>query len=216
VFTVVFALISTTCLVRLVIARRNSDRPPGTPGRHEDVGHLVMGISMIAMVLSWTALLPTLVWIVLFGGQAAVFGVLLCRGHGHHAAHRASPSGQENWDHTHHVMASLAMVYMVVAMRDTTAVVGVAGMPGMGAGPSTTGWVPLADAFGVYFLICAVWAALRAVRLAPSPSPVPATAGPGTAEVWSSGGLPALLGRALLVDGCQALMGGAMAYLLLV
>lgn len=198
VFTVLFALISATCLLRLIGSGRDHDRPPGTPKRHEDIGHIVMGVSMIAMVLSWTSLLPTVVWIALFGAQGVVFCAMLLRRHGSHAA----LSGQENWDHTHHIMASLAMVYMVIAMRGPAPL----GMSGM-AGRSMVFMSPLAEAFGVYFLICAVWAALRAVRIAPSL----ATAGPQP----SGSGLPTLLGKPLLVDGCRALMGGGMAYLLL-
>lgn len=198
VFTVLFALISATCLLRLIGSGRDRNRPPGTPTRHEDVGHIVMGVSMIAMVLSWTSLLPTVVWIGLFGAQGIAFCAMLLRRRGSHAA----LSGQENWDHTHHVMASLAMVYMVVAMRGSAAT----GMSGM-AGRSMVVLSPLAEAFGVYFLICAVWAALRAVRIAPSL----ATAGPRPA----GSGLPTILGKPLLVDGCRALMGGGMAYLLL-
>jgi Domain of unknown function (DUF5134) len=227
-FTVLFALISATCLVRLLRGGRDGDRPPGTPRRHDDIGHIVMGISMIAMILSWTALLPTVVWIALFGGQAVVFCVILLRRRGSHAA----LSGQENWDHTHHVMSSLAMVYMVVAMRGSAG----AGMSSVGmsnTGVSAVGMSsvampsiamsPLAEAFGVYFLICAVWAALRALQLTPSLSP--ALAGPPAADggrtvvdaraVVGAARMPAILRRPLLVDGCRALMGGGMAYLLL-
>lgn len=181
VITVVFAAVMLTSLLRLVSLGRGT-RPDSVPHRHEDMGHVVMAVSMIAMVLSWTQLLPTFLWVVLFAGQAVFFGALLLRG---------TTSPQHNWDETHHMMASVGMVYMVMAMRDGA-------MPGMTS--------PLAGAFGVYFLIYAVWSGLRAVRL------MPAAAGVVPAG-WT--GLPLALSRPLTVHGCRALMGGAMAYLLL-
>lgn len=189
VITAVFVAVTVTCLLRLASTARRADRPAGLPRRHEDFGHMVMSLSMIAMVLSWTRLLPTPVWVVLFGGQAVFFGAVLLR-----RSTAGGWSGQDNWDHTHHMMASIGMVYMVLAIGGT----GMAGMAGMGTSP-------LAGAFGMYFLIYAVWSGLRATQLAP--------AGVGVSAGWS--GLPLVLSRPLAVHGCRALMGGGMAYLLL-
>jgi hypothetical protein len=185
VITVVFAAVMLTSLLRLVSLGR-STRPDSVPHRHEDFGHVVMAVSMIAMVLSWTRLLPTSLWVLLFAGQAVFFGALLLSG---------TTSPQHNWDETHHMVASVGMVYMVMAMGESGT-----GMPGM------LGTSPLAGAFGVYFLIYAVWSALRAVRLMPAAVGV-------TPAGWS--GLPLVLSRPLTVHGCRALMGGGMAYLLL-
>jgi hypothetical protein len=195
VITAVFLCVTVTCLLRLAATARRADKPAGLPRRHEDLGHIVMAIGMIAMVLSWTRLLPTPVWVVLFGGQAVFFAVVLLR-------RPAGWSDQDNWDHTQHMMASIGMVYMVVTLSSTAlgGTAGVAGMSGMAMGGS-----PLAGAFGVYFLIYAVWSGLRATRLAP--------AGVGVSAGWS--GLPRVLSRPLAVHGCRALMGGGMAYLLL-
>jgi hypothetical protein len=184
VLTAVLAGITVTCLLRLVTSRGR--RPAGAPRLHEDVGQVVMGVSMIAMVLSWTDVLPRPLWILLFGSQAVGFGALLLRG-------RAA-AGHENWDYTNHVMASAAMVYMVVGMTGTGAMAAMPGMP----------MAPLAGAFGFYFLGYAAWSAVRATRVAGV-----ATAGAGAA------GLPAVLQRPVLVDGCRALMAGGMAFLLL-
>lgn len=182
VITVVFAAVMLTSLLRLV-SLGGSTRPDSLPHRHEDLGHVVMAVSMIAMVLSWTRLLPTFVWVLLFLAQAVFFGALLLRG---------STSPQHGWDETHHMVASAGMVYMVTAMGGTA-------MTGM------VGTSPLAGAFGMYFLIYAVWSVLRAVR------PMPAAV--GTPAGWS--GLPLVLSRPPVVHGCRALMGGGMAYLLL-
>ncbi len=177
VLTAILAGITVTCLLRLASTGR--ERPAGTPRRHEDVGQVIMGVSMITMVLSWTDVLPKPLWVLVFAVQAIGFGSLLLRGH--------AGSGNENWDYTNHVMASVAMVYMVVAMTGPA-------MPGMATSP-------LAGAFGCYFLIYAGWSALRATR--------------GVTVVAGGSGLPAVLRQPVLVEGCRALMGGGMAFLLL-
>jgi Domain of unknown function (DUF5134) len=171
---VVFAGITLICLARLLGAARGGRRAHGV---HDDVGHAVMGVGMVAMVLSWTDVLPTVVWVALFGGQAAFFAMTLVR-----------PGGgvsEQNWDHTHHLMGSLGMLYMVVGM----------------GGMTMAGVSPLAFSFGIYFLVFGVWSGLRAVRVVPTLQP--------------AGASVAVLRRPLLVHGCRALMGGGMAYLLL-
>jgi hypothetical protein len=176
-FTALFAGISLTYVVRLLTNRRNAATPP----RHDDVWHAVMGIAMIAMMLSWLSLLPTTLWVVLFGGQAVFFAAILLRN-----GSEKERTETRNWDHTHHFVGSMGMLYMVVAMTGPKS-----GMPGMS---------PLAVSFGVYFLAYALWSGLRAVQ----PAPVAVT-----------GGSSQVLSTPLLVHGCRALMGGGMAYLLL-
>jgi hypothetical protein len=180
VFTVLFAGVTLTCVVRLLSTRA------GLPARHDDVSHAIMAAGMIVMVLSWTSLLPTSVWVLLFGGQAAFFAaVLLRRRAGESVRNGTTPNGTtpngttQNWEHTHHFVGSLGMLYMVVALGD-------AAMVSMS---------PLAVSFGLYFLVYGVWSGVRALQ------PVPVANG--------------VLGRPLLVHGCRALMGGGMAYLLL-
>lgn len=181
VLTATLAGVTVTCLLRLISS--HGRRPAGVPGRHEDVGQVVMGVSMIAMVLSWTDVLPTPLWVLLFGAQAIGFGALLLRG-------SPAAAGHENWNYTHHVMASAAMVYMVVAMT----------------GPTMTGMAtaPLAAAFGMYFLIHAGWSLIRAARVVG-----------GVTVVAGEARLPAVLRQPMLIEGCRALMGGGMAFLLL-
>lgn len=191
VIAVLSAAVTLTCLLRLASTTRRAGRGEGLPCRHEDVAHIVKSVSMIAMVLSWARLLPTVVWATVFGGQAVFFGVLLLRGR---------RVAQDGWDRTYHVMASIGMVYMVVAMGGSTGSTGMAGMAGM----SGMAWSPLAGAFGVYFLAYAVWSLLRGTWLAPAAAGVPG---------WS--GLPSVLTRPLAVHGCRAVLGAGMAFLLL-
>lgn len=185
--TAMFAAVTVTCLLRLASTAGRADRPAGFPRRHEDLGHIVMAVSMIAMVLSWTRVLPTVVWVLLFSGQAVFFAAVLLR-----RKPAAEPSRQDNWDHAHHMVAGVGMVYMVVALS---------GPMGAMTGVPTVTTSPLAGAFGVYLLGYAVWSGLRATRLGVAPAG------------WS--GLPSVLARPLLVNGCRAVMGAGMAYLLL-
>lgn len=172
VFAAALAVITLPCLVRLFVRQR----PPGMPDRHEDLGQALMGIVMIAMFLSLLRLLPTVVWVVLFLGQAVAFGVPLFR---------ASDRDRDTWQYVHHVMASLAMAYVVLAV-----------------GPRMFAVEPLAAAFGMYFLGYAVVSALRTVtvvRLAPA----------------GCAGVPALLATPKLVEACRTVMGVSMSYMLL-
>jgi uncharacterized protein DUF5134 len=184
VMTAMFAAVTVTCLLRLATTAGRADRPAGFPRRHEDLGHILMAVSMIAMVLSWTWVLPTVVWVGLFGGQAVFFAAVLLR-----RGPAGGPTPQDNWDHAHHMVAGVGMVYMILALT---------GPMGAMTGMTTS---PLAGAFGVYLLGYAVWSGLRATRLGVAPAG------------WS--GLPSVLARPLLVNGCRAVMGAGMAYLLL-
>jgi uncharacterized protein DUF5134 len=156
VFTVLFAGITLTCVARLLGGSH------GYPARHDDVGHAVMSVGMIAMVLSWTDLLPTPVWVLLFGGQAAYFAVVLTRDQ--------PADSRRNWEHIHHMVGSLGMLYMVITID---------GMAAMS---------PLAVSFGIYFLAYAGWSGLRALQ------PVPVTASGVLARPLLVHGCRALMG----------------------
>ena len=170
VLTVVFAAITLTCVARLLTRPR-----AGLPARHDDLAHIVKGVGMIAMLLSWTRLVPMPLWVLVFAGLAVFFAALLLR---------SSPGG-DNWDHVDHVVGSIGMIYMLVAMGGATE--RMAGMPAS----------PLAMSFGLYFVAFGLWSGVRALR------PVAAQ---GTSLV---------LGRPMLVHGCRALAAGGMACLLL-
>jgi hypothetical protein len=142
VFTVLFAGVTLTCVVRLLSTRA------GLPARHDDVSHAIMAAGMIVMVLSWTSLLPTSVWVLLFGGQAVYFAAILLR---QQARERAQNETTQNWEHTHHFVGSLGMLYMVVAL----------------GGAAMVSMSPLAVSFGLYFLVYGVWSGVRALQPVP-------------------------------------------------
>lgn len=151
VFTVLFAGITLTCVARLLTRPR-----AGLPARHDDLAHIVKGVGMIAMLLSWTRLVPTQFWVLAFAGVTVFFGALLLR----------SAGGAENWDHVEHVVGGVGMIYMLVAMGGATD-----GMAGM-AGASVS---PLAMSFGLCFVAFALWSGVRALR--------PVGAGPSVGSV---------------------------------
>jgi len=134
------AAVSACCLLRLLTGRRST----GAPARHEDIGQVVMGIAMIAMLLSWVNLIPRAVWVFGFAVQATVFGWLLLRGRQpkHAPAHDA-------WQNVHHLVASLAMVYLMVALAGTVSVRHPMALPA------------LAGSFATYFVVYSGWSVLR-------------------------------------------------------
>jgi len=131
VFTVLFAGVTLTCVVRLLSARAGLPAPATTMSATRS-----WPPAMIVMVLSWTSLLPTSVWVLLFGGQAAYFAAILL------LAARPGNAARTG-KHTHHFVGSLGMLYMVVVLGD-------AAMVSMS---------PLAVSFGLYFLVYGVWSA---------------------------------------------------------
>lgn len=186
--TALFAGIGGVCALRLVTSARSAgprcadraDAAGRPPAPHEDVAQVVMGLGMIAMVLSWVRLLPDPVWLAVFGVQAAAFATLLLR--------TPPAPDRDSWQCVHHLVASVAMGYMVV------------GMTHRAAGGQPHAMAPLAGSFGMYFLGYAAWSAARAVRAA--------------ARGGAARSRPVLL-RPRLVEGGRALMGGGMAYVLL-
>jgi hypothetical protein len=130
-FAALLAVICVSCVVRLTAARAHRPSPAS-----DDLGQALMGLGMIAMFASVSGALPKTVLVVVFGASAAGFAGLLARG---------VPCGErETWECVHHVVASVAMVYMALAATGPRMAV-----------PS------LAGAFGVYFLAYAGWAGLR-------------------------------------------------------
>jgi hypothetical protein len=148
VFTALFAGITLTCVARL-LSGSHGYQGDGLPARHDDVGHAVMSVGMIAMVLSWTDVLPTPFWILLFGGQAAFFTVILLRD-------QPAADSYRNWEHTHHMVGSIGMLYMVITIRSMTEMAGMSSVS------------PLAVSFGVYFLAYAAWSGRRALKSTPN------------------------------------------------
>lgn len=172
-------VICVSCLARLATARHH---PTVAPRPHEDLAQVLMGVGMIAMLVSWLGTGPRAALLLVFAVTAAGFTGLLVRGR----PGDTGTAGRDTWESVHHLVASLAMVYMAVAM------------PGRaGDLPAVR---PLAAAFGMYFLLYAGWAGLRMVA---------------ASTVSMGGGVGALLRRPRIVDGCRAAMGLGMAYALL-
>ena len=176
-------LVCVSCLARLAIYRGTRTRPAGTPHWHEDVSQIVMGVGMIAMLLAWLGVVPKAVWLLVFLGEAAIFAVLLLR-----PQPGAPLAATDSWQYVHHLMAGLAMAYVVLA---TTTLAG-SGHPMLL--PS------LACSFAMYFIGYTIWSLVRVKR--------------GTLAV-AGGGVSTVLGKPRVVEGCRVVMGAGMVYMFL-
>lgn len=176
-------LVCVSCLARLAIYRVARTRPQGTPHWHEDVGQLLMGVGMMAMLLAFLGILPKPVWVLVFLGEAAVFAVMLFR------PQRGAPlASADSWQYVHHLMAGLAMAYVVLATTGTVV---------NAAHPM---WLPsLAASFAMYFIAYTAWSLVRVRR--------------GAVVVAGAGGAGAILGTPRVVEGCRVVMGVGMVYM---
>ena len=188
VLSSLLALVCLSCLARLAIYRGAGSRPTGMPHWHEDVSQLLMGIGMIAMLLALLGLVPKIVWLIAFLGEAAVFAVLLLR------PQRNVPLGPTaSWQYVHHLMAGLAMAYVVLVTSDTT----------IGLGHAIGGARPmplpsLASSFAMYFIGYTAWSLVRVKR--------------STLAVAGGGG-STILNKPRVVEGCRVVMGAGMVYM---
>ncbi|AGJ53349.1 DUF5134 domain-containing protein [Streptomyces sp. NPDC053741] len=152
----------------------------------------LMGFGMAAMAVPAALFtLPEWTWV----AYAVVFGAAAL-----HAVVRARRGGR----HLHHVVGSLAMVYMAVAMAPGAAHASGGGHLGHGAQPA--GGVPALT--GVLLVYYALYVLSSAGRLVPTPSPVGVPTAGGTAgPVWDA--------RPELTLACRLTMGIAMFAMLL-
>lgn len=173
------------CLLR---ARRSSGEERRAAG-----GEAVMGFGMAAMALPATVAAPpewVLVLYVGVFGLAAVGGLLgAVRGGGHHL---------------HHLVGSLAMVYMAAAMMAAPGAAGTGAHAGHG-GAGTAGIPVLTGALLVYFGVYVLRSGTRLV-------PVAVPAG-GAGEARATGG--GLVARSELTLVCRLSMALAMLAMLL-
>ncbi|MGW0788032.1 DUF5134 domain-containing protein [Streptomyces sp. NPDC002911] len=178
------------CLLR---ARNGAERERGS-ARAE----ALMGFGMAAMAAPAALLaLPEWMWVVyaVVFGAASLHAVVYARRGGHHL---------------HHLVGSLAMVYMAVTMAPGAAHGTGGGQPGHGAGAA--GGIPvLTGALLVYY---ALYVLSSAGRLIPAPSSAGAPAG---VPAGGGGGMtvPAWGGRPELALACRLTMGIAMFAMLL-
>ena len=220
VFVAVFVGVAVLCVARL-LARRGDDSGSGCgTDRIADASHGVMSLGMAAMFLPWGNPVPALYWELVFGVIAGYFAVRMARRRMRPAAAR------EPGTDLHHVVGSLAMVYMLAAlpaghtmtdhtMTDHTmtgySMTGMSmtgmDMTGMSSAVSGIALPGLAWVLVVYFLVFAVRLGARLIDPVRTPAPACAGAGParGPREVVSS---PHLLGS------CLIFMGIGMSYML--
>ncbi|MFF8289287.1 DUF5134 domain-containing protein [Streptomyces sp. NPDC016309] len=165
-------------------------------GRRAAVDEAVMGVGMAAMAVPASAAGPPQ-WV--WTGYAVVFGAAALRalwsvrgGAGHHL---------------HHLVGSLAMVYMALAM--TGGGTGPHTAHGGAAGAGAGGGVPLVT--GALLVYYAVYVLRSGLRLVPAPAGTTGTAGTGTAGTGTAGTVPG--GRwsgPETAPACRVAMGLAM------
>ncbi len=200
VFVAVFVAVALLCVVRLLAHRRDAARSGCGTDRISDASHGVMGLGMAAMFSPWGAPVPALYWQVLFGALAGVFAVRMIRRGTRPAAIR-----QPGTD-LHHVIGSLAMVYMLGAIPAGHSMAADMSMPGMastGIALPVLAWVLVA-----YFLVYAVRLGARLVEPA---SPVAATS---AGAVAVGGGPRGVVTSPHLLGSCLIFMGIGMSYML--
>lgn len=173
------------CVSRIVAARRWR-----RPTEYDVDGvHVLMGVAMAGMLVPRLSLAGGSGWAVVFGGAAAWFGWRTIRGY---------RRGQRSAHHLPHLLASAAMLYMVLVLP--AAAVAGPGMP-MGAGP---GFPALALVLALGLIGYVMWTTDRVTSLAP----VTATG----AQVRTVAGPPM---SQRLAACCDIVMGLTMGYLLI-
>lgn len=173
------------CLLRM--------RSPVIEQRSAAGGEALMGFGMAVMAIPAAVFgPPRWAWL----GFGLVFGA---------AAVRALWAARTDAHHLHHLVGSLAMVYMAVAMAAAPS-----GGPGHAAHTGPSG-VPLIS--GVLLLYFAGYVLRAGIRLVPVPLPAPASAGVGGA--YRAGGAVSWGDRVELALACRLSMGLAMFAMLL-
>ncbi|NMI01200.1 DUF5134 domain-containing protein [Pseudonocardia acidicola] len=165
-FVLAFMLIAVHCAARLVIRRQVAGSDEQGTGA-TDLTHLLLALGMAAMFLPVGDPIP-LPW------GAALFGVVALYWLVAEPRHRAGAAGggiTVRGPGLHHVVESLAMVYMFLAgsggAMATDSGTDMPGMAGMSRGPVD---VPaLTWVFAFYFLAHLVWSGIRAIEPATAP-----------------------------------------------
>jgi uncharacterized protein DUF5134 len=214
-FAAVMLLIAVYCAARLAVAgawRRESELDA-------DGVHLLMGVAMAGTLVPALSFAPSGAWVAVFAAAAAWFAWQAAR------AWRGPGTGRWRCPYpVPHLAESLAMVYMLAAVR-TSASGGTGTMPGMPAmgGPAGMARVPeLAVIFTLFMVGYVAWLGDRltlAAPAAPAAPPgaagrLPVSAAPRGAARQAGGCWPMLAPRAAV---CYKIaMGITMGYMLVI
>jgi hypothetical protein len=193
-FAAIMIATAAYCVSRLVASWRLR-RPTE---RDVDAVHVVMGAAMAGMLVPQLDLVPRTAWVAVFGLSAVWFGGQILRSY-----LGADPRDQGPRHHAPHLLASAAMLYMLLAVA---AARGGSGRPAAGAASGATHYRTLAllfalALFGYVILTTDKLPALRpavAGQRAPA-TPAPAAsapAGPGIGLAASGGSSAAPAGTA--------------------
>jgi hypothetical protein len=184
------------CVSRIVAARRWH-----RPTEYDVDGvHVVMGVAMAGMLVPRLSLVGGHGWAVVFGGAAIWFGGQAIRGH------RRGGQGQRSAHYLPHLLASGAMLFMVLARPVAGALVARSGMPA-GAGPGTG--VP---ALALVLALGLIGGVIRTTDRLTSLAPV-AAAGTRVGTETGPHTLPPMSQR--LAACCDIVMGLTMGYMLI-
>jgi hypothetical protein len=138
-----------------------------------DALHAVMGTAMAGMLVPRLSVLPSSVWVVIFGIAAAWFGWRAVRTRGFATAFPVP-----------HLIESAAMLYMLLPVQGPLPTHGRAGMAAAGMGPSTgpAGSFPaVAVVLAMFMLGYIVWTTDRLASLARARTATEGPAGTGAA-----------------------------------
>ncbi len=195
-FAAVFAGVALFFAARLFASRSDASahhmKSSGcSTDRGADMSHGVMSLAMATMFWPWGNPLPALYWQLLFSIVAAWFAVRLLR------------QGPRSAD-LHHVLGSLAMVYMLAAFPAGHHMSHGMDLPGLGIALPALAW-----AFVAYFLVFVVWLGARLVQPASTRSTTSAGA------VLLGDGLRGVITSSHLLGSCRIFMGIGMSCMLM-
>ncbi len=196
-----FAGLALLFVVRLLVFRRDSSGGGCSTDRGADVSHGVMSLGMTAMFWPWGNPVPALYWQVLFSIIAAWFVVRLLR----RAARpvTVAQAGPDRVADLHHVLGSLAMIYMLAGVPAGHHMTHGMEMIGPGIALPLLAWT-----FVAYFLVFAVWLGARLVM------PVSTAAATAAGAALLDDGPRGVAASPHLLGSSRIVMGIGMSYML--
>ncbi|MDQ4092650.1 MAG: DUF5134 domain-containing protein [Actinomycetota bacterium] len=186
---------------RLLAFRQDTSGDGGSTDRGVDASHGVMSLGMAAMFWPWSNPIPALFWQVLFSIMAAWFAVRLLR-RGVQPVTIPQP-GPDRAADLHHVLGSLAMVYMLAGIPAGQHTAHGTEVAGPGIALPVLAWT-----FVAYFLVFAVWLGARLVK------PVNTVAVTATGAALLGDGPRSVAASPHLLGSSRIVMGIGMSYML--